>query len=273
MYSEYYTKTNPGLWVLLTDESEESCQEINKFINEAIMIDFNGKTTMNRCYFHILGYNGSIKVLQTGYLQTFEESIFEAQEVIKQVPNGDGGYLEINSKIPIWIKPHIESKHYLAESIRGASIFIKEYIQANPQTPAPILWHFGNSINEHELTKITPEIERLKQITSRDGGVLFVHVYKDSCAHSPFVRVNSISKYCSKLPLSVELIYKYLWEFENELPNCKYHQVLNDNLPLCIASRFILRWIRIFMGYGSEPRLDSDIWDLSKKIVSERTHI
>ena len=42
MYSEYYTKANPGLWVLLTDESEESCQEINKFINEAIMIDFNG---------------------------------------------------------------------------------------------------------------------------------------------------------------------------------------------------------------------------------------
>lgn len=123
------------------------------------------------------------------------------------------------------------------------------------------------------MTKITPEIEQLKHITSRDGGVLFVHVFKDSCAHSPFVSVNSISKYCSELPLSVELIYKYLWEFENEFPNCKHHQVLNDNLPLCIASRFISRWIRIFMGYGSEPRFDSDIWDLSKKIVSERTHI
>lgn len=29
MYSEYYAKSNPGLWVLLTDESEESCWENN----------------------------------------------------------------------------------------------------------------------------------------------------------------------------------------------------------------------------------------------------
>ena len=53
---------------------------------------------MNRCYIHILGYNGSLKFLRTEYLQTFEESQLEIQEVIKQLPDEDGGYFEVKSK-------------------------------------------------------------------------------------------------------------------------------------------------------------------------------
>lgn len=275
MYSEYYTKANPGLWVLLTDESEESCQEINKFINEAIMIDFNGRTTANRCYFHILGYNGSLKVLQTGYLQTFEENPREILEHTKQVPDGEGGYLEVLCKTPIWVKPQAKSKDSFVEAIRGAGIFIKEYIQANPQSPAPIVWHFANDDKkekEYKLSKIDVEIARLKQITSRDGGVLFVHVNVDSCAPSHLANVTSLSKYCSNLPLCVSLIYKYLWEFERYLPNYNHRDAINKKMPLCITSRFISRWERVFMGYLSEPRLDTDIWDFCKELVSRAPH-
>jgi len=119
MYSEYYTKSNPGLWVLLTDESEESCQEINAFINESIMLDFNGENTISRCYFHILGYNGSLKVLSTGYLQKLEENPLRLQKNTKQVPDGEGGFSTIECKMPIGVEPKLESHQYLTEAINN----------------------------------------------------------------------------------------------------------------------------------------------------------
>ena len=175
------------------------------------MLNFNGRNIMDRCYFHILGYNGFLKVLQTGYLQTFVENQSEIQEVIKQIPDGDGGYFEVKSKIPIWIKSRTESKYYLAEAVNGACALVKDYIYANRQSPAPIVWHFANNNYEkNESCRISFEINKLKQITSIDGNVLFIHVHRETGSSSYFAKSSEMSKNCSQFPLAAKLIYVFI---------------------------------------------------------------
>lgn len=48
MYSEYYTAHNPGLWVILTDESDESTQVINDVISSVIKLNFTNPITIVR---------------------------------------------------------------------------------------------------------------------------------------------------------------------------------------------------------------------------------
>lgn len=151
--------------------------------------------------------------------------------------------------------------------------YLKIIYYANRQSPAPIIWHFANNNNEkNKSCRISFEINKLKQITSIDGNVLFIHVHRETCSSSYFAKSSEMSKNCSQFPLAAKLIYKYLFEVEFDLQNNKHGDFIIDNLPLCINSCFISRWIRIFMGYSSELQLNTDIWNFCKKIVSGRSY-
>lgn len=82
-YQSYYSASHPGLWILLTDEEEDSINQINRFINKCIDINFNGKVPVDRCYLHIIGINGIIHRLTSGYIVDLAENPLE---IIRSIP-------------------------------------------------------------------------------------------------------------------------------------------------------------------------------------------
>lgn len=246
MYSEYYTRSNPGLWVLLTDESEESCQMINKFINTAIQHGYNGREVVSRCYIIIISYNGHIKRIASGYLSWYYLNPLRVEDVSKQVPDGDGGFVEIKCKQPIWLVPQAKSKQYnFKKVVEGIAIFVKEWILANPQTPAPIVWNFADieSIDHCDWQYL----DRLKEISARDGKLLFINVSKKSGDNSLFDTSTPIAKLCSKLPTTEHLLGRILYLVRD-------FSVRTD-IELSVNCKYIDIWILVFMGGGSEPRM------------------
>lgn len=245
MYSKYYTKSNPGLWVLLTDESEESCQEINKFINTIIQFNYVGSDVISRCYIHIISYNGDVKRIVSGDLMQYELNPLRIDEQTVKVPDGAGGLVEIKSKMPVWIEPRTKRERYsFKEAVNGIKIFVKEWILANPQTPAPIVWNFADigSINHNDLI----EIDKLKEIYTRDGKLLFINVSKNVENNSLFCHSVQISKHCSKLP-TVEDLLRRLLSLVEDFP------IRYDDIELSLNSKYMHLWICVFMGWYSEP--------------------
>lgn len=249
MYSEYYTKSNPGLWVLLTDESEESCQEINRFINEVVLLNYVGRDVVSRCYIHIISYNKNVKRIASGYLMQYNLNPLRIDEVTKKVPDGAGELVEIKSKMPVWIEPKTERGEYcFKEAVNGVKIFIKEWISANPQTPAPIVWNFAGieSVHHHDLISI----EILKEMYSRDGNLLFINVSKKD-NDSLFCHSAQISTHCSKLPTTEDLLRRFLYLVKD-------YPARYDDIKLSLNSKYIRIWICLFMGWYSEPFFSFD---------------
>ena len=99
MYSEYYTTHNPGLWVILTDESDEATQVINDVISTVIKRNF-ANPIKNRCYIHLIGYNGSVKVIKSGHLEEFHDNPLRIEAAKRFVSDGEGGRIECESVNP-----------------------------------------------------------------------------------------------------------------------------------------------------------------------------
>ena len=251
MYSKYYTKSNPGLWVLLTDESEESCWEINCLINHIIQKNFYGKMPDPRLYIHIIGYNGSLKVMASGDLEQLECKPLRTDEVTKKVPDGAGGLVEIKSRMPVWIEPRSgKDKSMLAEAIRGIEIFINEYIKANPKSPAPIVWNImSDEVEKTDINKIIEEVEKLKQIVSNDGNVLFTCMSgKPDNNIDLFNTINPLFRCCSKIPHSEIFLHRIIYELEFY---CTNYKLITCENYMCFYLTKLYKFGGAFMNCGS----------------------
>ena len=237
MYSAYYTRNNPGLWVLLTDESEESIGVINNMILHAIEVNFNGSRVYNKCYIHVLGYNGSVKLIRSGHLEDFESHPLRVIEQEKSICDGCGGVLTVKCKIPVWAEPYnIRLNSCLLDAIDGARHFINETLEFNRDVPAPIVFNISKECSVD--SKLTHAINKLKEIKVHDGSLLFVNGGVVESEESIFKEDGELCELTSKVPKSANFLYRSMiymshWydrndvEFNLSLINCSTHLSFN----------------------------------------------
>ena len=210
-YNQYYLERHPGLWILLTDETEESIDRVNDFINTLIQKNFDGKTPKNRCYLHVIGYHGKVTRLVSGYLSDYEKFVIEFLDIEKRVLI-DNHVETIRVKRTIWCKKtETHKENVLADALLSIRSFIEAWIENNPYSPAPVIWNIGSIFIED--TSISNEIERairgVKSIDSNDGNVLFMNIYP-SKSQNIF------------LPSEIDLVRESSCVPENYLPRIRY---------------------------------------------------
>ena len=57
----------------------------------------------NCCYITVLGYASQVKVLCEGWLPDLCESPKRIEQIVRKVPDGEGGLMDIEEQIPVWI--------------------------------------------------------------------------------------------------------------------------------------------------------------------------
>lgn len=60
-YELSQSSMNPRLLILLTDESEESVEVVNRIIDQQIQLNYDGCAPKNRAFITVVGYNDGIK--------------------------------------------------------------------------------------------------------------------------------------------------------------------------------------------------------------------
>lgn len=175
-YEHTASSANPRLLILLTDELEESVRIINKIIYEEIIRNFEDDAPKNRYYISVIGYNHHAKVLCSGWLKDLDASPLRINTLIKKVPDGIGGIVEVEVKQPLWVESetNLQSFDSYIDAIKFAISLAS--LWADDQLLAPIVIDISNKC--HTSSAMT-EIEQLKAISTVDGNVLFWGSFPD----------------------------------------------------------------------------------------------
>lgn len=187
-----WSSATPGLLVVMVDQSgsmtldyegedsrsEFAAKAVNRVINTLIQKNFDGKTPKNRCYVAVIGYDADVKVLASGFLKDLESSPKRIANVTKKVSNGQGGVIEVETKMPIWIEPIYED---LCTNMMGAfatvNDIVEKWINDHPEYPAPVVINISDGLpydgrEVEECMQETIEIvNKIKKQKTTDGNV------------------------------------------------------------------------------------------------------
>lgn len=176
-----WSTCNPGLLIILVDQTNTASfvgvpDIANALIEAIIMLCFAGEKPKNRSYISIIGYNNEVRLLQSGDLQYFESNPVRVEEgVIKKLPDGAGGLVEIKCKRPIWIQKELPNS--AGRNMYGAfdlsNELIKEWVDQYPERPAPIILNISaglpydtSSDCTESMLKVADVVESIKTLST-----------------------------------------------------------------------------------------------------------
>ena len=187
-----WSSATPGLLVLMIDQSgsmtlpydgEDSRSEfatkaVNRVINTLIQKNFDGKEPKNRCYVAVVGYDAEVNLLTSGYLKDLEKSPKRIASVRKKVSDGDGGAVEIDTKMPIWVEPIYEDR---CTNMMGAFEMVYDlvnnWIKDKAGYPAPVIINISDGLPydgrdiEECMDETITIVKKLKGLATMDGNV------------------------------------------------------------------------------------------------------
>ena len=187
-----WSSATPGLLVIMIDQSgsmtlkydggdsrsEFASKAVNRVINTLIQKNFDGKVPKNRCYITVIGYDCNINKLVSGYLQDLESSPKRIASIKKKVGDGDGGVLEIDTKMPIWVEPIYEDNY---TNMMGAFEMVNDvvcsWVNDNPNYPAPVIINISDGLPydgrevEECMSETIQIVNKIKDINTADGKV------------------------------------------------------------------------------------------------------
>ena len=187
-----WSSATPGLLVIMVDQSgsmtldyeggdtrsEFAAKAVNRVINTLIQKNFDGKAPKDRCYVAVIGYDAEVKVLASGFLKELESSPKRIANVTKKVSNGEGGVIEVDTKMPIWIEPIYEDR---CTNMMGAFAVVNDlvanWIKDKPNYPAPVVINISDGLpyDGREIEECMYEtiniVNKLKEQSTSDGKV------------------------------------------------------------------------------------------------------
>lgn len=187
-----WSSATPGLLIIMIDQSgsmtlnydendsrsEFATKAVNRVINTLIQKNFDGKEPKDRCYIAVIGYDHEANILVSGYLKELEKKTRRIASVKKKVSNGDGGLIEIDTKIPVWIEPIYEDRcTNMMGAFDMAKEIVSEWVNDKPNYPAPVIINISDGLpyDGREIEECMSEtiqiVNMIKEINTTDGKV------------------------------------------------------------------------------------------------------
>ncbi len=243
MYNNRFTRANPGLLIYLVDQSysmndpwsdgntlaEQTALVINRCIHETIQkfsdISEGVKKSANVV---IIGYGGieksdSAYVIEKGTIKELADSPKEVKNVKRKISDGNGGLIEIDVKMPIWLEPTAVWGTPMASAFESAHKIIDGWVmkrqnrEVSPDAkaglpsldPVPIVINVTDGMPTDDIERVKEWANKIKAISCPDGNPLIfnVHLSPSSGAEVVFPKQRPTGK-------EAELMY----ELSSELP-------------------------------------------------------
>ena len=192
-----WSSAAPGLLVIMIDQSGSmtldyadgdsrskfAAKAVNRVINTLIQKNFDGKSPKDRCYVAVIGYDCEVNKLVSGYLSELEKSPRRIATVKKKTPDGDGGVIEVDTKMPIWVEPIYEDQvTNMMGAFEMAKDIVSKWIQDKPNNPAPVIINItdglpydGRRQDEEAIVECMSEtieiVNEIKALNTLDGKI------------------------------------------------------------------------------------------------------
>jgi hypothetical protein len=192
--AKQWSSATPGLLIILIDQSGSmtasyegndsrtifAARAVNRVINDIIEKNFNGTEPKNRCFITVIGYDLKANVLCSGYLKELYANPKRIDELTKKIPDGAGGLVETQVKMPIWVEPIKEDKWTnMKDAFSMAKGLVKDWIQDKPENPAPVIINISDGVPYYDqksredcMSETEAEVAEIRNMTTEDGNVL-----------------------------------------------------------------------------------------------------
>ncbi len=236
MYTNRFTRANPGLFIYLVDQShamsapwsdgrtlaEQAALVINRCIEETIkkFTDIN-EGIKNSVHIIIIGYGGiekseSAYILKQGPIAKLAKDYLRIEEGKQRIADGRGGLIEVDIKSPIWLEPTAVWGTPMASAFKLAYNIVNIWVTRNAwpsrpsQDPVPIIINITQGMPTDGVENVKEWANRIKGIKCPDGNPLIfnVHLSLGSGAEIEFPKQKPTGD------ASAELMY----ELSSELP-------------------------------------------------------
>ena len=227
-----WSSATPGLLIILVDQSGSMLSDydgndskivfaskaVNRVIDTIIQKNYDGESPKNRCFISVIGYNDQVRALTSGYLKELDANTIRVDTVKKKKPDGAGGIIEVDYRMPIWLDPSAGGTTDMKGAFDLAQSIISQWIQNKPNSPAPVIINISDgapyydSKDPDDCMKETIDVAKsIMSMSVADGNVLiFNALIKASGNNIAFP--NSIDECTCKEA-------KFLYEISSPIPD------------------------------------------------------
>jgi hypothetical protein len=280
-YSKQWRVAEPGLLIFLIDQSESmgelwedktraerTALVINRTITNIICMNMSGKKPKERAYIVLIGYGGkgdnSVDILNKGLLPDYANNPIRTDTNKQKIPDGNGGFLEVDVDTPVWIDPVAVGLTPMAGAFKTARALIEKWIkEKNPEGPASVIINItdgvaynGNEADPYEELRNTIEafknIQKLETKEKESPLVFNIHIGGNN---------TKISFPEEESEVGNDEMAKFLFQISSVIPDTMKNEAKKQNLNVKQNSRAFIANADVvdlvaFVGFGSSQAKD-----------------
>ena len=186
LYEKQWCSSTPGLLMFLIDQNVDDQQQplrvadiINVIIGRIIDLHCEGYVLRSNCYISVIGYNNNARHLLSGGLIDFHDNPLRFEIIKKRVPDGAGGFCEIEVKQPVWVEPCTQDgETNMLGALQLAKDLAGKWITDNPDGPAPVIINISDGVpfydgkNPRECMKECQRLAKdIMKLSCTDGNI------------------------------------------------------------------------------------------------------
>lgn len=245
MFENNFTRANPGLIIILVDQSgsmsrewtdgkslaEQTAMVINRCIAEMGYRFTAGTTVKESANIVLIGYGGDssyeAQLIRSGSIREFVEQPIRREVIKKKEYNREMGFYEIDFEIPINIEPIAGYVTPMGSALTLAESIVKEWVNRTDnrdkaKDPVPLIINISDGAPTDEdgyvMTDFSPVVNianSIKSINCPDGNPLIFNIHLSADCNTEEVQFPE-SK--SQLPSGDELS-GLLYDMSSSLPD------------------------------------------------------
>lgn len=199
-YSKQWSTATPGYLIFLIDQSSSMIRDwrdgktyalytaeiINRTISELIATNAAGESVKNRVFISLISYSGhKIEDIRSDYLNAYAEAPLRIDKKIKKVPDGEGGFLEMEVQSPVFIEPLGQGTTPMSGAFKFAKKLIDSWVELKNDCPVPVIINVSDGMpdggnkekTEIEIIDTINAANDIMNIETNDGSPLIFNVH------------------------------------------------------------------------------------------------
>ena len=224
MYSQLLSSSNPGLIIIMLDQSysmEDSYESltkadfaalaVNRVIGEIISACSSGENVKDRCFVAVIGYGSEVNVL---FLEKISDlaSNPNTTTLKKKVSDGAGGLVEVDEILRVFVKPVASGGTEMTKAFQNAYLGVEKFISSHPDSFPPIIINITDG-EPNNSTTATAEAKKLAQLKTSDGNVIVLNAHIASTSTGKIELPNSNDAFKGNQ------FAQFLFDISSVLPN------------------------------------------------------
>ncbi|NMB54406.1 MAG: VWA domain-containing protein [Leptolinea sp.] len=202
-YQAEISRANPTCFLFLVDHSTSMNEPVmgiegnpkkSEFVAEALnrvlqsLVVSASKDLDIRPYYQVgvIGYGSEIRSILPGadddthlaWINDVYQNPLRIEDRIRQEPDGDGGFIDIKVKFPVWVEPYSRGNTPMRQVLEEAHRILSGWVEEHPDSYPPTVINLTDG--QSNDGKVSTAAENLCSLATADGNVLLITLHTSS---------------------------------------------------------------------------------------------